>query len=265
MNTGARPRSLHPAGAEDLRLRLLGLEDAAQPPERPMQRHLDRVRLRVHHLGDLRRGQLRPVAQGDQFLVSLAQLLQGAVERHPAHRVLLDAPGRRDLVRLRLVRRSPALRERVVGAPTGDAEQPAERLTFGAVKALAVANRPFEDLARDVLCVVAVAETVGRVRVDVADQLLGMSEGIFVEALHHAWGWSRGSSGLSRAASASARSRPTPRLARASSYHSVQSRGSFSTARRKLTRAPARLPESAWASPRRRHGSADHGTKDMAS
>src|SRR6476659_9042595 len=67
--------------------------------------------------------------------------------------------------------------------------------------------------------------------------------------------------GLSRLASATARRRTRPSLARANSNQSVHSRGSSAIALRKLRRASTRFLRPYWASPRSLQGSDDQGNQ----
>ncbi len=63
------------------------LELCSQPPERAVQRDLDRVRPDAQHLGDLLRGQVGAEAERDQLAVALVE------RRDRGGDVGVDAPG----------------------------------------------------------------------------------------------------------------------------------------------------------------------------
>jgi hypothetical protein len=138
-----------------------------------VQSHFDGVRAQVERLGDLARCQVGAVAQRDQLAVALVEARDRVRQHEAPESHILEVALVKALGNLpgELEGRRPPLDQ-----PSGDADQPGQRLTFLRVVALAVAERPFEGLARQVLRVRPTADAVRDVRVDALDQGLRVAE-----------------------------------------------------------------------------------------
>ena len=152
------------------------LEQSAERLQRAVERDLDGVRLQADELADLAGGQVGAVAERDQLAVALAERRHRPAKVEPRRRVGIEL-SRRDLIghlgdgeRLRT--------EVLADLSSGDPDQPRSRFTLAGVEAVAVAERAFDRRRGDVLGVGAVADPVGDVRVDAADQRLGVGERI---------------------------------------------------------------------------------------
>src|SRR5262245_8654605 len=160
----------------------LVLEAQAQAPQGPMQGDVDYIPAPAEQVCDLAPVQAR-VVQRHELAIALAEPPDLLLQRQPVERPLLEV-----VVSRRVVvheRHGARLSEPLVYTPSRDADEPGAHVALARIEAALVLERANEDLARDVFGVGPGAEPVGRVRVDPADQRLGVGEGVAAKA-HHA-------------------------------------------------------------------------------
>jgi len=141
-----------------------------------VERDLDGVDAHPEQLADLLRGQVGAVAEGDELAVACVEGGDGAGELEPPDGVAGEVARGRPL--RHLLDRLLAVGHVRGDAAARDPDQPRDRVALRRVEAVAVAERAREGLGGDVLRVGAVADPVGDVRVDAANQPLRVGEGV---------------------------------------------------------------------------------------
>ena len=145
------------------------LELEPQARECAVKRNLHGIRLHVEKLPDLAGGQICAVAKRNELSFALVELGDSCAELDATDGVVL-VPF--DHALGRLLRWQLAARPRRIGdAPPRDTDQPRRSFAAPRVETVSVAQGTLKGLARDVICLGAVADAIRDVRVHTANEL----------------------------------------------------------------------------------------------
>lgn len=150
-----------------MRARLPACQLTPKPFERSMQRHLDRVRPCAQQLRDLSRGEVGAVAERHELSILGTERPEGLRQLEPVDRLLLDVNRCFDV---RWLRNGHPVGKDLINAPARDPDEPRDGLSFVAVVAIAVTERALESVVGSVLGVGTIAQAVGGVRINTANQ-----------------------------------------------------------------------------------------------